>query len=331
MSLKIIRPGLLDTIQDMGRFGYQQLGINPGGAMDIFAMQVANILVGNDLNEAIIEMHYPASTLLLESDAIIAVSGADFSLMINGDSIPLNRPVIVGRNSVLQFNESKKGARAYLAIKGGLQLPLWLDSASANLKAELGGFLGKTIQQNDMLYFKEQNDYSSLLNNTGMKVLSWKADTNWDIFSGDYIYLLPGNELNWLDDESKKNFSNGYFTVTSQSDRMGFRLSGEGLNKINNEELVSSAVSFGTIQLLPNGQLIILMADHQTTGGYPRVAHVITAHHSKLAQVRSGEKISFRFTDIKTAEELLLKQHQHLKQLESACKFRLEEFLKYLS
>lgn len=330
MSLKVIKQGLLDTIQDTGRLGYQHLGINPGGAMDAFSMQMANMLVGNDFNEAAVEMHYPAPAFLFEADTLIAISGADFSPAIDGEPIPLNRPVIVSRNSILQFSELKKGARAYLSIKDGIQLQSWLGSYSVNLKVEFDGFLGKAIKQNDMLFFKKQTDYSSLLNKVKAKILPWKADANWDIFSGDYIYVLPGNELNWLDDESKKGFSSGYFDVTSLSDRMGYRLSGMTLNKINNDELVSSAVSFGTIQLLPDGQLIILMADHQTTGGYPRIANIITAHHSRLAQVKAGEKINFRFTDIKTAEELLLKQHQHLKQLESACKFRLEEFLKHV-
>ncbi len=161
-----------------------------------------------------------------------------------------------------------------------------------------------------------------------MRITPWKADVNWDIFSVDSIYVLPGNELNRLEEESKRHFISDLFKISSLSDRMGYRLSGPGLWSTSEDELVSSAVSFGTVQLLPDGQLIILMADHQTSGGYPKIAHVITAHHSRLAQMRPEEKISFRFTDIKTAEELLLKQHQHLRQLENACKFRLQDFLK---
>lgn len=327
MSLKIIKAGVLDTVQDMGRYGYQHWGINPGGAMDSFAIQIANMLLSNDKNEAVIEMHFPAATFLFEQDAIIAIGGADFLPTINGETIPLHRPVVINKNSILQFKELKNGARSYLAVKDGLRIQPWLNSCSTNLKAVAGGFLGRPLQQDDVLHFKTQNDHTALLHGGDMRVMHWKADTTWDIFTGDSIYVLPGNELNWLKEESKKNFIADSFRITSLSDRMGYRLSGTGLQVINKQELVSSAVSFGTVQLLPDGQLIVLMADHQTTGGYPRIAHVITAHYSKLAQMQPEEKINFKFTDIKTAEDLLLKQQQHLQQLENGCKFRLEQFL----
>lgn len=138
--------------------------------------------------------------------------------------------------------------------------------------------------------------------------------------------MLPGNEWERLTNESKENFTMTSFVITQQSDRMGYRLNNIPLHSMINDEVVSSAVSFGTIQLLPDGGLIVLMADHQTTGGYPRVAHVITAHHTKLAQMKAGDKIHFRMTDLATAEQLLIKQQQHLLQLQNACTFRLEQY-----
>lgn len=327
MSLKIIKTGIMDTIQDLGRYGYQHLGINPGGAMDAFSMEMVNLLVGNKNNEAVIEMHFPAATFLFEQDCIIAIGGADFLPTINGDPIPLYHPVCIEKNSVLQFRELKNGTRCYLAIKDGLQTAPWLNSSSANLKIKTNDLYGRALQKDDVICFKKQNNYSALPQNNGMLLMPWKADINWHIFNDDSIYILPGSEWDWLNDDSKKIVLNDSFTITTASDRMGYKTKGPKLSKIYNVELVSSPVTYGTIQLLPDGQLIILMADHQTTGGYPRIANVITAHHSKLSQMRPGEKIRFSITDIITAERLQLKQQQHLRQLQNACKFRLEDFL----
>jgi antagonist of KipI len=326
MSLKVIKAGILDSVQDMGRIGYQHLGINPSGAMDRFAAQTANILVGNNINEAVIEMHFPAAAFLMEQTAIIAISGADFLPTINGEPIPLWNSVLINKNSVLQFEQLKSGARTYIAVKGGLQIPEWLDSYSTNLKAIAGGFNGRAFKKDDVIAFRTQTDYSNFFLEKDLIVLSWQADTNWNL-PGNKIFIIPGNEWNWLNNTSQYHLLNQSFIISAAADRMGYRLTGTPLITDNKTELISSPVGFGTVQLLPDGQLIILMADHQTTGGYPRVAHVITAHLSQLAQMRPGEKINFSMTEIKTAEELLIKQQQHLLQLQNAYTFRLAEFL----
>lgn len=157
-------------------------------------------------------------------------------------------------------------------------------------------------------------------------VLPWQAGNEWGDITTE-TFILPGYEWNRLTSSSKENFTMTSFVITNQSDRMGYRLNNIPLNSITNEEVISSAVSFGTVQLLPDGRLIILMADHQTTGGYPRVAHIISAHHKKLAQMKAGDKIHFHLTDQLTAEDLLIKQQQHLQHLQNACTFRLHEFL----
>lgn len=326
MSLKIIKAGIQDSVQDMGRYGYQPLGINPGGAMDKFSAQVANMLVGNAINKAVIELHFPASVYIFDRPAFIAISGADFSPSINGEKIPSNHPVLVNKNSILQFNKAARGARAYLAIHGGISVPQWLGSSSTHLKAGLGGHHGRALQKNDELFFAASDLASSFLKEREFMVFPWQADDNWGDVTGE-IYILPGNEWERLTSSSKENFVMTSYVITNQSDRMGYRLNNIPLSCMTNEEIVSSAVSFGTIQLLPDGRLIVLMADHQTTGGYPRVAHVVSAHHKKLAQLKAGDKIHFRFTDQQTAEELMIKQQQHLQQLQNACIFRLHEFL----
>jgi len=325
MSLKIIKAGILDSLQDPGRYGYQHLGVNPTGAMDGFAAQLVNILVGNDVEEAVIEMHFPASTFLFEQEAMIAIGGADFSATINGEEISLWHPIIVSGNSILQFKKWKKGARCYLSVREKLDVPKWLNSYSTNLKVGCGGYNGRPLQKDDVIQFCEENDYRNLLHDKNHISFPWRPDLNWST-SIDKIAVIAGNEWDWLTGESQHHFLLQSFSISSSADRMGYRLNGKLISN-SNEELVSSAVSFGTIQLLPNGELIILMADHQTTGGYPRVAHVITAHLPALAQMRAGEKINFRITDQGEAEKLLVQQQEYLLQLEKACKFRLQEFL----
>jgi len=327
MNLRIIKAGVLDTVQDMGRYGWQHLGVNPGGAMDKLSAKVANILAGNDTNEAVIEMHFPASSFFFEQPALIAISGADFSASVNGDEVPMLHPIIVSKYSILQFHKVVTGARAYLAIKGGLDIPGWLNSYSTHLKAGAGGFKGRSLQNDDEVSLKKHSDLCNVIGKKEFIVLPWKADIVWDHDSGEQIYLLEGNEFDKLSGESKDLFIRQTYTITTQSDRMGYQMKGEPLYMDANEEVVSSAVNFGTIQLLPGGQLTVLMADHQTTGGYPRLAHVISAHHSKLAQLKPGDTIRFRFVSMSTAEELLVKQHQHLIQLNNASVFRLQQYL----
>jgi len=325
MSLTVIKQGLQDTLQDAGRWGHQAKGINPTGAMDQYAMKVANILVGNDPVEAVIEMHFPASAFLFTQPALIAMAGADFAASINGEPVPYLHPIMVGKNDVLQFHKPLSGARSYLAINGGIAASEWLGSSSTNLKASIGGFAGRNLHKEDEL-LTCQPSIAMYMPQHEYRVLPWKADIRWpDEHTG--ILVLPGREWERLTQESKENFTMTSFLITRQSDRMGYRLNNIPLHTLTNEEVVSSAVSFGTIQLLPDGRLIILTADHQTTGGYPRVAHVISAHHSKLAQYQPGDKVQFQFTNHAKAEELFLKQQQYLQQLQNACTLRLKEFL----
>jgi antagonist of KipI len=327
MNLRIIKAGVLDTVQDMGRYGWQQLGINPGGAMDKWAAQTSNILVGNETKEAVVEIHFPASEFFFEKPVLIAVCGADFSPHLNGEEIPCGQPVLVNRFSILQFYGIKKGVRAYLAIHGGLDVAVWLNSYSTNVKAGAGGFKGRSLQKDDEIAIHSlSSELLSLLGKKEFIILPWKANTNWDEKEEREILILPGNEWYRLESSSKEKILNQFFTISHQSDRMGYRLKSEPLVTSISEEIISSAVSFGTVQLLPGGQLIVLMADHQTTGGYPRVAHVISAHHSRLAQMKAGEMIRFRLANQQMAEELLIKQQQHLLQLQNACKFKLQEF-----
>ncbi len=304
MSLIIHKAGILDTLQHFGVKGLQSKGIRPGGVMDQFSASIANALVGNKLNEDLLEIHFPACEIIFTESCLISIVGADFTAKLNEKYLPINRPILVPANGKLQFVAPKSGKIVYVAVQGGL--------------AAQGRLLKNTV-----IEFKTKPK----LNSSNLVICPWSAKTDWQKYTPE-IHVIQGREWERLNEESQRKFCCKPFKVSHHADRMGYRLQHEPFHTRTKEEIISSAVNFGTIQLLPNGQTIVLMADHQTTGGYPRVAHVISPHHSKLAQRKAGDKIQFRFTDQQTAEELLIKQQQHLLQLQNACTFRLEQYFK---
>ncbi len=329
MSISIVKPGLLDTLQDMGRFGYGGWGINPGGVMDTYASRVANMLVGNEISEAVMELHFPAAQILFEQNALISITGADFTPTLNDEPLPLWRPIVVRKNTVLHFPRIQSGARCYLAVHGGFCVEKWLGSYSTNLKAETGGYHGRKLEKGDELSFRESSIYFPALLKEGRdyQVLRWKASTGKVYHYPNEIFFVKGNEWDQLTGQSRNDLLENNFIIHPFSDRMGYRLKGVELNRQVDEELVSSGVNFGTIQLLPDGQLILLMADHQTAGGYPRVGHVISAHLPKLAQLRPSDCIHFSMVDICMAEELLFAMQQELNILHRSCAGQLNQLV----
>lgn len=314
MSLTVVKAGLLDTIQDLGRFGSGSWGINPGGAMDKFAAQIANALTGNQTSEAVIEMHFPAPQILFDQNAMISITGADFTPVLNDQPVNLWQPILVRRNTILQFVQLKHGACCYLSVHGGFSIPKWLNSYSTNTRAVMGGLHGRRLEKGDQLKFGESRIYYAGLLKEGRDLypLAWRAAIRKTYEQPLEIFFIPGHEWDQLHSISRNDLLSESFTVHSLSDRMGYHLRGLPLTLIEKKELLSSAVSFGTMQLLPNGQLIVLMADHQTTGGYPRIGHIISSHLPKFAQLRPGAEVRFTMTDIKTAEELYISQQREI-------------------
>jgi antagonist of KipI len=318
MSIVCLTKNLLATVQDLGRNKFRRFGINPNGAMDDAAARIVNILLDNDENEGVLEMHFPAPQILFEESAIIALGGADFGAEINGKKIENWRPVLVEKKSVLSFPVKISGNRIYLSVKGGFEIEKWLGSVSTNLKAKVGGFDdGKSWQKGDRLVFRNTVSSSAAVPN--IKV-SKSLIPNYSAFPT--VRVIAGAEFEKLSKESKKDFTSQSFAIRHESDRMGFRLNGERLNLAKKFELISSAVSFGTVQLLPDGQLIILMADHQTTGGYPRIAHIINRDLPLAAQLGANDKLNFKPVTINEAENLIMDFERDLNFLKIACQFR---------
>lgn len=321
MSMSIIKSGLYDTIQDLGRNGYSNNGVNPGGVMDHFAAKMANALVGNDETDAVLEIHFPGPQVLFEKDALISITGAGFHPTVNNEAIPCWQPVFLKKNTVLQFTAREWGARAYLAIHGGFCIQKWLNSYSTNMKAGMGGYKGRKLEKGDTLPFEKtfQHIHKYIKPASNYKVLPWRP-----VIANVYdqpakVHFMYGNEWNHLTCCARKAVEKNPFHISIMSDRMGYRLQGESLALTSSGEMISSAVSYGTMQLLPGGQLIVLMADHQTTGGYPKIGHVISAHLPKLAQLSAGDSIEFVPSEISRAEEMLFAQQKNLSIMRRAC------------
>lgn len=307
MSILVEKSGVLSTIQDLGRTKFRRFGINPNGAMDKTVVRLINILLGNDEAEAVLEMHFPAPKFVFETAAVIALGGADFGAKIDDKRIENWRPFYVGKNQTLTYTGKISGSRAYLSVKGGFATEKWLGSASTNLIAEVGGLKGRKLQSSDRLFF---NSALRILSSRFKYKIAGKLTPRYSSFPT--VRVIAGAELERLTALSEQNFLEGIYAISNDSNRMGFRLKSEPLYLLDKIELVSSAVDFGTIQLLPDGQLIILMADAQTSGGYTRIAHVVSTDLPVLAQLGAGDKVNFELISIEEAENLTLEFERDL-------------------
>ncbi len=325
MSLKIIRAGILDTIQDSGRNGFRHLGIGTSGAADRYAAQLANCLLGKNLHDPVIEMHFPAASIRFTEATIFCITGADFHPEINGTPCPLNQPVAVSADIVLSFARPVKGVRCYLAVLHDLKLEPWLGSFSTNLIAKAGGMNGKKFEKGITIHFTGRYAVNLILGQKEIKFLPWRVEPV--DHEKNSVRILPGPSWNDLTYDSQKTLLNNSFQVTNMSDRMGLQMKGVTMEMNHQTNFLSTAVAFGTMQLLPNGQLIILMADHQTTGGYPQIAHVITADCPVLAQKLPYSTTRFTFTNQHTADMLLLQQNRYLRELKSSCNIQMQHLL----
>ncbi|RTL52398.1 MAG: 5-oxoprolinase/urea amidolyase family protein [Sphingobacteriales bacterium] len=325
MSVVVIKQGIADSIQDTGRYGWQHLGINPDGAMDKTAAAVANILVNNAMECPVIEMSFPAPVLLFEQQALVALSGADFSAWVNDVPVPLNTPFIIQKNCVLQFRQVKAGAWCYLAVNGGFVLEPWMGSYSTNTLAGSGGYKGRYLKKHDELLLQDATDYSALLEGKDVYVFHIQADAKQLYLNPDAIPVIASRNWKALSPEAQQQFLNNNYIVQSNSNRMGYYLQSEPILLNPPFTVLSTAVTNGTIQLLPNGQCIVLLSGHQTTGGYPIPATVCSAAIPTLAQVRPHQILRFQTVTLKYAHQLMQQQHLYLLQLQYATQNKLNE------
>lgn len=309
MTMTILKPGLLTTIQDMGRKGSQQYGVIVSGVMDTTSYRLGEILLQQKPSAAI-EFTLIGPTVQFNCDTVFCLTGANFSPLLNEEPCAMWKPVFAEKGSILKFQSCVAGARGYLHIKGGIQVDKTLGSYSTYIRAGIGGFKGRPLQKGDVLPILKSAPYENS---------NWALNPNhWISTSQDVVIrVVKGTEYERFTDESKASLINKTFTVTKDADRMGYRLEGEGkLSLKENFDLLSEAVTYGTMQVPPGGHPIVLMADRQTTGGYPKIAQVISVDLPKLAQLQPFAKMRFELVTLEKAQELIIKQENEFRLLE---------------
>jgi antagonist of KipI len=313
MEVMVIHAGLLSTIQDLGRPGLRQRGITAGGAMDPLSLRLANLMVGNPLNSPAIEMTLRGAELQFDHPALVAVCGGDFEVRVDGVSRSTARPLGIERGATLKVTAARRGCRAYLAIAGGFNIEPCLGGRGTDLRAGIGGFGGRALRTGDILIGRDVKVPS--VPDGWFLAEDWRADLSGRV----PLRALRGEHA----DEFTSTVFDHAFEISPQSDRMGLRLNGPALSRATGAELLSTAVMPGTVQIPPDGHPIVLAADCQTIGGYPRGAHVITADLSTLGQLRPGDSVRFVEVELAAAHEALSEQELHLRLLRIGLASRL--------
>lgn len=298
--------GFLTTIQDKGRYGYQAFGVPVSGAMDIYSLSLANILVDNDLDEAVLEITMLGPTIEFAEDNIIAITGATLSPRINGIDVNMNTALICHKGDILSFNGIKSGSRAYIAFAGGLAVPKTMGSKSTYIKAGIGGYKGRALENNDEIGFENPRINIDNLENRRLQEQAYNNNIK--------LRVVMGPQDDSFTEAGINTFLNSTYTVSNEFDRMGCRLEGEKIQHKKDGNIISDGIAFGAIQVPSHGMPIIMLADRQTVGGYAKIANVISADLPKIAQAKPGDKISFEKISIEEAQGLYLKQ---LAELES--------------
>ena len=302
MAVKIVLPGAVMTVQDGGRYGYQETGIQVSGAMDQASFKKANYLVGNDETEAVLEVTLFGGMLEFTEDTIVAVTGADMGPMVDEEPVEMNCPLLIQKGQTLTLGTARQGCRTYLAFAGGIDVPLVMGSRSTNLKCAFGGYGGRALKAGDVLELGKPK-----LSFDRVKKRRTKGIETEKIIE---VRAVPGPQQEYFTEAGEKAFYSGTYTITDQSDRMGYRLKGPLVESKNGTDIISDAIPLGAVQIPPSGQPIVLLADRQTTGGYAKIAVVCSFDIPKLVQGRPGDKVRFLKTDVKTAQKLYRKQER---------------------
>ncbi|WP_263620687.1 5-oxoprolinase subunit C family protein [Halobacillus yeomjeoni] len=330
--IKLAKSGLLTTIQDLGRIGYQKYGVIASGAMDSESHRIANLLVGNDGDHPTMEITLMGPVIEFQEDALIAICGGDLSAMVDGERVELWKPIYIKQGSELRFGNPKQGFRAYLAIAGGFDVPYVMNSGSTYLRAGIGGFEGRALEKGDEIPVGDPS-MPSLSMMESLKELageehfcsaSWFASPEFvpNAHSGCEIRVTEGREFELFSEESQEKFFEQAYQIDSKSDRMGYRLKGSKLKLNEKVDMISEAVAFGTVQVPSEGNPIILLADRQTTGGYPKIAQVASVDLPKLAQLKPGEKIIFKKITHEQSQKLWIQREMEIKQLKRGIHFK---------
>ena len=297
MGIRVLKAGMLTTVQDLGRNGYQSQGFSVAGVMDVRSFKIANLLLDNPENEAVLEFTLIGPTLQFTSATIIAITGGDFTPTLNGEPVPMYEAIYVNRGDILKFGSARTGSRGYIAFSSYLDIPVVMGSRCTNLKSQIGGFKGRKLRDEDYIGFRMKRRYLPYFLSRKLKP---------DDFSKEQetlrVVLGPQDEL--FSKQGIDTFLSEEYTVTSDFDRMGCRLEGAFIARKDEKDMISDGIAYGSVQVPSHGKPIILLSDRQTTGGYPKIATVASVDIPKLVQRKTDHKIKFEAISVQEAQKL---------------------------
>ena len=313
--IHVLKPGMFTTVQDLGRPGWQRHGVTPGGAVDAQALRLANVLVGNPEGAAGLEITMVGPTLRFEEPSLIAIGGVESDVTAAGRRLPAWRPVRLERNAEVGFGVLRTGCRICLAVAGGIAVPRVLGGRGTHLSAGFGGLEGRTLRAGDIVKIGPASAWAKRLA-AALAGRGTASAAHWEVGMGarpsyvaaPTVRVVRGAQWEWFSAETRERFLRERFTVLPRSDRMGLRLApaGPGLTGEGLGQMVSEGVATGTVQIPPDGQPIVLLADRQTIGGYPKIATAASIDLSLLAQLRPGDTVGFREISVAQAQALWL-------------------------
>ena len=303
--IDILKPGLLTTIQDDGRWGYQQFGVPVSGPMDRVSHRLANFIVGNPWSAATLEVTFDGPELKFCKDVLFGITGARFNVYLDGSLVRLDTCQLARSGQKLRFGRRLLGARSYLAVTGGFDVPKVFGSRSTHIESKIGGFKGRSLKAGDKLAVGGDVVIDSQAGFTRASIVTLPR-------KGTRVRVIPGPNDSLFSQDILAKFVSSRYYVGIDSDRMGYRLDGLAVSFNARDELISTAVPVGSIQVTNLGKPIILMADHQTTGGYPRIGTIITADLPLVGQLSPGDWIQFEWSSQSVAMNELIAQERAL-------------------
>ncbi|MDO4338944.1 MAG: biotin-dependent carboxyltransferase family protein [Eubacteriales bacterium] len=305
MGIRILKGGMLTTVQDLGRTGYQSQGFSVAGVMDVRSFKIANLLLDNPENEAVLEFTLIGPTLEFTSATIIAITGGDFQPTINGESAPMYTAIYMNKGDILKFSSARTGSRGYIAFSSYLDIPVVMGSRCTNMKSSIGGFKGRKLRAGDYITFRIKRRYLPFF-------LSRKLELDEFDQEETVLRVVMGPQDDLFSKQGIETFLNSEYTVTSDFDRMGCRLEGPFIAPKEASDIISDGIAFGSIQVPSHGKPIILLSDRQTTGGYAKIATVASVDIPKLVQRKTDHRVRFKAITVQEAQRLLLEEVKEL-------------------
>jgi biotin-dependent carboxylase-like uncharacterized protein len=312
-TFEVLEPGILTTIQDLGRYGFSQFGVPPSGALDVFSYRAGNLLVGNQQGEASLETTVMGLKLKTLREVVIAITGGDLSPTLNGEPLEMWRTHLLVEGDIINFKKVRTGCRAYLAASGGLVFPQIMGSRSTYLSGKFGGLEGRALRKGDILFAPNIRPPLSQLG------FRFPADWIPEFDKEAVLRVIPGPQGHHFTEKGFQTFSSSSYQVTPQCDRMGVRLEGPGIERRSDEEesIISEGLIAGSIQVPGDGKPIIILRE-LVTGGYAKIATVISTDLSKIAQRKPGDRVRFAPVSVEEAHQLLREQDERLLRFEGS-------------